>query len=493
MIRALTSLVCSWRRRRRVPGRGREKLGLGDELDRRRVAVLVRSPPREALRQGRNRDGEVLVAGLEFGQRGDRRRIDAAVAQQLEQAFAPAFALGDDQDACRGRRYVPLQAAERFGRAAVDAEVGQGDGPGRGALVAASHQQLRAVAATGEEFLGLQEDRLGRQDRPLPVVLQEAVALARVGPEALQRRVDLAVQHQRRRAAEVVEDRRRGVEEERQVVLDARGRDAGTDVLVEPHLGRIALHALAPARPKGGARCFVHRKLAARQEPHLGHRVEAALAVGVEGADRIDLVAEQVDPVRHGRAHREQVDQAAAHRVFAGRDDLAHMGVARERELGAQGRLIELLLLPEFEAVRREKARRRQANQCRRRRHQHHVDLAAADLPEGRQALGDQVLVRREGVVGQRFPVREHGHAQLRREERQLFEEPLGIGRLAGEDRRRRPGLQALLLGEACQQQGVGRARRARQREALAGCDGGEGEHEGANRAVRCGTQRVRF
>jgi hypothetical protein len=63
---------------------------------------------------------------------------------------------------------------------------------------AAAQAQLRVPAAGGEELLRAQEQRLGRQDRPLAVVLEEAVALAGVGPEALQRLVDLAVQHQRR-------------------------------------------------------------------------------------------------------------------------------------------------------------------------------------------------------------------------------------------------------------------------------------------------------
>ena len=100
LISALTSLVCSWRRLRARRGREREQLGLGDELDRARVAVGARG---EALRQRRDGDREALVAAFELGERGDARRLDPAVAQQLEQALAPAFALGDDQDAVRRR------------------------------------------------------------------------------------------------------------------------------------------------------------------------------------------------------------------------------------------------------------------------------------------------------------------------------------------------------------------------------------------------------
>ena len=61
------------------------------------------------------------------------------------------------------------------------------------------------------------------------------------------------------------------------------------------------------------------------QQAHLGHGVQAALAVGVEGADAVDLVVEQIHTVGLQGAHGEQVDQAAAHRVFARAYDLGHM------------------------------------------------------------------------------------------------------------------------------------------------------------------------
>jgi hypothetical protein len=463
-------------------GRHREQLGFGDELDRSRVvdggAFGTR---RETLRERRDGDREALVARFELGQRRDARRVDAAVAQQLEQAFAPAFALGDDEDAMRRRRDVHLEALERLGCAAVDAEVGQDGRPRLRVVALAAQRQQRVRGAGGEELLGLQEQRFGRQDRALAVMLEETMALAGVGPEALQRLVDLAVERERRVGAEVVEDGRRLVEEERQVELDPRRRDAGADVLVEAHPGRVAFEALAPARPKGVPRRLVHRELAAGQEPDLGHRVEASLRVRIEGADRVDLVAEQVDAVRHRRAHREQVDQAAAHGVLAGRDDLAHVGVAGERELRLQRRLVEALPGREVERVAGHERRRREANERRRRRHQDDVDVAAPDSPERREPLRDQVLVRREGVVGQRLPVGKDGDAKRRREERDLVGEPLRVGGLGGEDRDDL-GAGALLLGEAGEQEGVGRTGRAGQREALAGGDVGE-EHEGGRKS----------
>jgi hypothetical protein len=141
--------------------------------------------------------------------------------------------------------------------------------------------------------------------------------------------------------------------------------------------GRVAFELLAPARAEGGARGLVHRELAAGQQAHLGHRVQAALAVGVEGADRVDLVAEQVHAVGHRAAHREQVDQPAAHRVFARRHHLADMLVAGQRELPFSAGFVQPRLLLEVEGGAGQERRRRQPRQRGGGRQQHHVDVAA--------------------------------------------------------------------------------------------------------------------
>jgi hypothetical protein len=106
--------------------------------------------------------------------------------------LAPALALGQQQHAVGRAVQVLLQRRQRLGGAAAHAHIGQRAGPVH-RLAAAQGQ--RHGRRCGEELLDLQEAP-GRQDGPLRVVLQEAVALARVGPEALQGLVHLAVQHQ---------------------------------------------------------------------------------------------------------------------------------------------------------------------------------------------------------------------------------------------------------------------------------------------------------
>jgi hypothetical protein len=440
----------------------REQLGLGDELDRRRAAFAL---PVESGGQRRRDDRHLLVARLELGQRRDARHRDLVVAQQVEQALAPALALGRDQHARRGFGQVAFELGQRLRRVAVDRHVRQRPRPVH--QLAAAQGQRRMRLREGEELLAAQEQLLGRQDRAFGVVLQKAVALARVGPEAAQRGVHLAVQHECGIGPQVVEDGRRALEEQRQVVLDACGGDAGTEVLVDAALGRVTLELLAPARAEGGPRGVVERELAAGQQAHLGHRVQAALRVGVEGADRIDLVAEQVDAVGHRRAHREQVDQPAPHRVLAWRDHLADVRVAGQHELCLQRRFVELVLVPELERGAGQERGRRQPRQRGRGRQQHQVHvLGRPQPPQGGQAFADQVLVRAEGVVGQRLPVGEDGDAQAGREQRQFVGQPLCIGRFGGDDR-----AEAARLRMARDQQRIGRAGRAGQREALARSD----------------------
>jgi hypothetical protein len=69
------------------------------------------------------------------------------------------------------------------------------------------------------------------------------------------------------------------------------------------------------------------------------------------------------------------------------------------------------------------------------------------------------------------LPVGEQGHAQRGREEGQFVGQALGVGRLGGNDAQQLPGC-AARQRMAGQQQGVGRADGAGQREALAAGDG---------------------
>ena len=60
------------------------------------------------------------------------------------------------------------------------------------------------------------------------------------------------------------------------------------------------------------------------------------MRVRIEHADRVQLLVHEVESEGGGRAHREDVDQAATHGEFARGDDLAHVLVTGRDEAGAQ-------------------------------------------------------------------------------------------------------------------------------------------------------------
>ena len=173
----------------------------------------------------------------------------------------------------------------------------------------------------------------------------------------------------------------------------------------------------------------------AGKQPHVLDRVERALRVDVERLDRFDVVAEQVDPVGQRGAHREEVDQSAAQAELAGRDDLRDVRVAGEAELRAQRVGVERLAGGEEERVRGEIRQRRQPIERRLRSDEHDVALLPRDTVERREPRGDQVLMRREMIVGKRFPIGKLRDDERRREPRDLVGKPLQGERVGADDR----------------------------------------------------------
>ncbi len=283
---------------------------------------------------------------------------------------------------------------------------------------------------------------------------------------------------ERRRRRQVVEERAGAVEEERQVVLDSRRGDAVRDVLVDRRLRRIALERLAEPGAEAAPRRVVERELARRQQAHLVHLVDRALGVDVERAERLDLVVDEVDAVGERAAHRKEIDQAAADAVLAGRDDLGHVAVAGGRELGAQAHPVEAGALLDEERVAGEVRRRRDALQGGRRRHDRDVAVTGGDAVERRQPLRDEIVVRREAVVGQRLPVGQERDALVGREPRDLVAQALRLERGRADDRKR-----SAQRRQACERERVGRAGEL----AEAGPGGGRsgGENHGRNNPCR--------
>src|SRR5262245_6639541 len=157
--------------------------------------------------------------------------------------------------------------------------------------------------------LVVREEQLRRRkQRPRRVAAQEPEARFAVAPELGDRRLDASVQAYRRVLRKIVGDRRRAVEEERQVVLDPAGHHTVADIAVERRLRGIALEYFAEAAAEPRASGLVLREFSRRQQADARHRIDAALRIDVEALDRFDRVVEEIDAVRQSAAHREKVD-----------------------------------------------------------------------------------------------------------------------------------------------------------------------------------------
>ena len=161
------------------------------------------------------------------------------------------------------------------------------------------------------------------------------------------------MKHHHRGLTQVIKYRGGLFKKQWQVVLNACSRHAIAHVFVDAAAGRVAVEQFTPTASEQSPRHLVHGELSTGQQTHLGHRVEAALGIGVKGANRVDLVVEQVHAVGHQRAHGKEVNQAAAHRVLTRTDHLRHMAVARHGQLLFQLGVIQSLLDFEMEGVSR--------------------------------------------------------------------------------------------------------------------------------------------
>lgn len=411
---------------------------------------------------------EALAAVQEGGAVVGELGFQAVLGEVFPHGLPPAQAFGGDQNPA----VEAFQEAFQLGQGVVGPAVHLQGRQGRAFDAGQLHPGVGFQG--GEEIVRGQEQVLGGQQGPVPFAGKQAVAGLGVLPEGLGAFHQVAVEAQGRFLGQVVEQGGAGVEEQGQVILDAPGGDAVGHVLVEAALGRVALEGLAEFLPEVLDAGVVQGKLPGRQQADFAHRVDGALGVHVEGANGFDLVAEQVQAVGHRAAHGEEVDQAAPHRVFAGAVDLGHVVVAGHRHLAPQGVQVELLSRLEEEGVGRQVFHRRQAVEDGGQGGDHHVALPLHDLVQGRQALGHQVVVGGELVVGQGFPVRQQMHRKLGGEPGHLLPQPLGILGGGGEYHQG-----PCLCRQGGQQQGVSRAAGNGKLKALAGLGEGRGIRHG--------------
>jgi len=298
------------------------------------------------------------------------------------------------------------------------------------------------------DFLGLQEELGGREHRPLDVVAPILVSRLDVVPRLPDRIAERRLVHQHRIAGQVVEERSGLVEEERQIELDARRSEALAHRAIHARAGRIAFEARPEAAPERTHRFGVERELARGQETYLLQGVERTLRVGIEAPDRLDLLAEEIDAQRRLDAHREHVEQRAAHRELAGGRHLTDRRVAGLDQSLAKAFERQRLADRELERTALHIRARRETLQEGVRRDDETPAASARQLVERAQTLGDDVGMRREDVVRQHLPVRKGQEGEgIAAEEAQLRRQPLELAR-AGYDHHVEPRVARCRLGE---------------------------------------------
>jgi hypothetical protein len=192
---------------------------------------------------------------------------------------------------------------------------------------------------------------------------------------------------------------------------------------------RFVEHVVGRRRAECGDVAGAKQANGVRGELKFGHRDEiegaqlrgGALAFRIKTADRFQRVAEEIEPHRFGHAGREQVDDAAAHRVVAG---LAHRRGAVEavelEPLGDAGHR-QHVAGRGGERLPGDDLACRHALQDRVHRGEQHSRAFAAvyarEPRERRHALRHDGGMRRHPVVGQAIPGREFQHFDVGGEE----------------------------------------------------------------------------
>ena len=269
---------------------------------------------------------------------------------------------------------------------------------------------------------------IGPEDRPLDVALQLLVALIDELPRRVERLERTRYDDEQRVRVEVVEQRHRRLEEQRQVVLDARRQLCVGDRPVHRTTARLDGEVLAEAFAKRLDRRLVERELAGGKDFDLVGTPGRELCLRVERPQRFDLVVEKIDAHGCCAAGREHVEHCAADRELAGLGDLLDAQVAVRAQPFRHLRRIELVALREVQRARDDELGRRQAFEQGARLEDQGLGVAACEPIERHQPIGEQVLRRRDRLVRQRLVVGETAQAAPP-EECHLAFELVGLGR----------------------------------------------------------------
>ncbi len=243
-----------------------------------------------------------------------------------------------------------------------------------------------------------------------------------------------AVRHQVDQQLELVDERR-------DQGLHALHRDALGELVGDlQQLGVLAAQLGGPA-----AHLLGQQQLAAGRRPEPVQRLDGALVGDGEGADLVDLVAEELHPDRVLLGRWEDVDDAAAHRELAALLDQVDAGVGGVDQPGDD--LLEDGGRADPQLDRRQVAQTLDLRlEDRTHRRHHHLDRSrrgvvagVAQAAQHGQTTADRVAARAEPLVRERLPARVVGDAGRVEQITELGDQLLGLPGGGGDREHRAP------------------------------------------------------
>ena len=204
---------------------------------------------------------------------------------------------------------------------------------------------------------------------------------------------------------EIIEQRRRFLEEQRQVIFDAGRRVTGLEILEQTAAPGIDVKAVAQRIQRALQRFAFQRHFAAGQQLHRRVFFQRTLRLRIECADGVDFVVEQFDAIRLVRTHRIDVEQTAAHREIAGVEHLRHVAITGAFETTFFRVHVQPLADAHIETAADDVRQRCQPLHQRLHRHHHHAATQRRQAVQCGQPLRNDVGMRTELIVGQGFPI----------------------------------------------------------------------------------------
>ena len=181
----------------------------------------------------------------------------------------------------------------------------------------AAERQARELAGATEELIVRGEQFARRQYRLGQVVAAVFVARLDLAPELGQRRLQAVAVHHQGVARQIIPEGVGALVEQRQEIFDATRGDAVADILIDGAATEVDVETLAERLAETADAGFGHRHFAPGQQSDAFQRFLGTLRFRVEPFQRVDLVVEQVDANRAVGAHREDVENGAAHGELA--------------------------------------------------------------------------------------------------------------------------------------------------------------------------------